>query len=187
MKRLLLVLIASLLNTQFIFSQINLIRSSDYSSIENNAEINNDLRGIFLFSNIGILDFLSLGIGYQVSEKISLAIKGSQTFIGSSAMGFPNGGSGVGVKLSYHTPFLFFNSTSFEYIQYLSTSYDDHINSITKGNYFDFNFGKETINKSGFNYFWAIGFSVSAAKEAHVLYAPSLKIGLNFNFIRKKE
>ncbi|AFH50036.1 Hypothetical protein IALB_2333 [Ignavibacterium album JCM 16511] len=186
MKQILLVLIVALLNTQFLLGQINLIGSTDYSNFENNAEIDNNLRGIFLFSSIGILDFLSLGIGYQVSEKISIAIKGSQTFIGSSAMGFPHGGNGVGIKISYHTPFLFFNTTSLEYISYLSTSFDDHINSITKGNYFDFNLGREIIDESGFNFFWAIGFCVSAAKEANVLYTPSLKIGLNFNFIEKE-
>ncbi|WP_348344904.1 hypothetical protein, partial [Ignavibacterium sp.] len=175
-----------ILNTQSLFSQMNLINNNNFDALDINGYKDNIHRGIFLFSNIGILDFLSFGIGYQVSEKISIAIKGSQTFIGSSAMGFPQGGNGVGIKLSYRTHFLFFNTTSLEYIPYLSTSFDDHINSITKGNYFDFNFGRETIDESGFNFFWAIGFCVSAAKEANVLYAPSLKIGLNFNFIKKE-
>lgn len=187
MKQILLVLIATLINTQFLLSQINLISITDSNSFENNAEINNNLRGIFLFSNIGILDFLSAGIGYQVSEKISLSLKGSQTFIGSSAMGLPHGGSGVGIKLSYHTPFLFFNATSFEYIQYLSTSIDYRINSITKGNYFDFNIGRETVNESGFNFFWGIGVCMSNAKGANVLYSPSLKFGFNFNFTEKEQ
>ncbi len=183
MKKILFVI---LLNTQFLFSQINFINDTNFDDFQNKGKNDYSHRSIFLFSNIGILDFLSLGIGYQVSEKISIAVKGSQTFIGSSAMGFPHGGNGVGIKLSYHTHFLFFNTTSLEYIPYLSTSFDDHINSITKGNYFDFNFGRETINESGFNFFWAIGFCVSAAKEANVLYTPSLKIGLNFNFIKKE-
>jgi len=186
MKQILLVLIVTLLNTQFLLSQINVIGNADYSSIENNAEIENNFRSIFLFSNIGILDFLSIGIGYQVSDKISLSLKGSQTFIGSSAIGLPHGGNGVGIKLSYHTPFLFFNTTSFEYIQYLSTSIDYRINSITKGNYFDFNCGRESINESGFNFFWAIGVCISNAKGANVLYSPSLKIGFNFNFTEKE-
>lgn len=186
MKKLFLIIFIILLNTQFLFSQMNLINNANFDAFENNGKKDYSYRSIFLFSNIGILDFLSLGIGYQVSEKISIAIKGSQTFIGSSAMGFPHGGNGVGIKFSYHTPFLFFNTTSLEYIPYLSTSFDDHINSITKGNYFDFNFGRETIDESGFNFFWAIGFCVSAAKDAHVLYSPSLKIGLNFNFIERE-
>lgn len=185
MKYFICVLLSTLLNTQFLFSQINLINNSNSNYIENSDEITN-YRGVYIFSNIGILDFISLGIGYQFSEKISIAIKGSQTFIGSSAMGFPHGGNGVGVKLSYHTPILFINTTSFEYIQYLSTSFDDHINSITKGHYFDFNIGRETVNEAGFNFFWAIGFCISAAKEANILYAPSVKIGLNFNFTKKE-
>lgn len=69
---------------------------------------------------------------------------------------------------------------------YLSTSFDDHINSITKGNYLEFNIGRETIDESRLNFFWAIGFCVSAAKKAHNLYAPSLKLGLNYNFFNKK-
>ncbi|MDI6786655.1 MAG: hypothetical protein QMD92_08100 [bacterium] len=133
---------------------------------------------------MGILEVLSIGIGYQISKNTAISIKGSGTWIGSSALGFPSSGMGLGFKLSYYKPILFFNNFSFEYISYLSTTLDwvhRGYKPLFKGSYFDFNLGKETIDECGFNFFWAIGFCISAAKEAHILYFPSLKIGLNFN------
>lgn len=195
MRRILLVLILFLSNTQFLFSQTNIYKDSSYCNDMNNFDLDTNRRSVFLFSSVGIIEVLSLGVGYQVTENFSLALKWSATWIGSGAMILPNGASGYGIKLSYHKPFLFCNSTSFEYILYLHSTLDwerkklygriDKIPTL-KGHYFDFNIGRETINESGFKFFWAIGFCVSAAKEAHVLYAPSLKIGLNYNFIRKR-
>lgn len=195
MRRILLVLILFLSNTQFLFSQTNFYKDSSYCNDMNNSDLDTNQRNVFLFSSVGVIEILSLGVGYQVTENISLALKWSTTWIGSGAMILPNGASGYGIKLSYHKPFLFFNSTSFEYIVYLHSTLDwerkklyGQINKIPtyKGHYLDFNIGRETINESGFNFYWVVGFCVSAAKEAHVLYAPSLKIGLNYNFIRKR-
>jgi len=59
----------------------------------------------------------------------------------------------------------------------------DRYDPFIKGHDFDINVGKETVNESGFHFFWAVGFCISAAKEAGVLYAPSIRIGINFNFI----
>ncbi|MBX2977346.1 MAG: hypothetical protein KF721_14550 [Ignavibacteriaceae bacterium] len=184
MKQILLILIVFTLNAKFLFSQINLNNYSDRNSLTSNLEIDKNIRGIFLFSSIGLIEVVSMGVGYQVTDNFSFALKGSATWIGSSAMGFPNGGRGIGIKLSYHTPFLFFNNTNVEFIQYLATSFDDHINSISKGHYLDFNIGKENINESGFNFFWSMGICVIAVKEADILYGPSLKIGLNYNLFK---
>jgi hypothetical protein len=142
-------------------------------------------RKIFLYSNLGILDFISLGVGYQASENVAISIKGSQTFItGSGAFGLPNSGAGIGAKFTYSTSFLFFNSISAEYISYLSLTYDKSIlpASFIKGHYFDLNIGYENINDAGLSFFWATGICISAVKTKNVLYSPSLKIGLNYNF-----
>lgn len=195
MRRILLVLILFLSNTQFLFSQTNFYKDSSYCDDMNYFDLDTNRRSVFLFSSIGLIEIPSLGVGYQVNKDFSFAIKWSTTWIGSYAILLPNSASGYGIKLSYHKPFLFFNSASFEYILYLHSTLDwerkelygqiDKIPTL-KGHYLDFNIGQETINDSGFNFFWAIGFCVSAAKEANALYAPSLKIGLNYNFIRKR-
>lgn len=191
MKKILLILIVVTLNAKFLFSQINLINNTNSNSLTNNTEIDNDLRGIFLFSSIGLIEVVSIGVGYQVNENFSFSLKDSATWIGSSAMILPNSASGYGIKLTYHKPFLIFNTSSFEYILYTQSTLDwerkklyGQIEKIPtlKGYYLDFNIGRETINESGFNFLWGIGICVSAAKEAHILYAPSLKLGLNYNF-----
>jgi len=151
---------------------------------------NNHNRKFYVFSSVGLIEIVSIGVGYQISRDISFAIKGASTWIGSYALLFPNGASGVGIKLSYHKPFLFFNTASFDYIIYLYSTLDWEskrqpwnlgYEPFIKGHYFDVNIGKETINKSGLNIFWSIGVCLSAAKEAHILFAPSLKVGLNYN------
>lgn len=194
MKHILLVLIVTILNTKFLFSQTNFSKDSSYFNNMNNFDFNTNQRSVFLFSSIGLIEILSLGVGYQVTENFSLALKWSGTWIGSGEI-LPNSASGYGIKLSYHKPFLFFNSVTFGYIIYFKSTLDwESIKQpwnlgyepFIKGQYFDLNIGRETINESGFNFFWAIGFSVSAAKEANILYVPSLKIGLNYDFIRKK-
>lgn len=156
-----------------------------------NSANENELRNIFVTFNTGILEFISVGIGYQMNDDFSIALKGSATWIGSSAMGLPNSASGFGIKASYHKPFLFFNTTSIDYLVYFNSTLDWESKKqpwklgyepFVKGHYFEFNVGKENIKKNGFNFFWSIGICVSAAKEAHILVSPSLKGGVNFNF-----
>lgn len=189
MKQILLALIATLLNTQFLFSQINLISITDSNSFENNTEIDNDLRSIFLFSSIGFVDVISIGMGKQLNKNFSLSLKGTAAWVGSGYY-TPNSGGGIGLKLSYHEKLLFLNTVSIEFTPFFQLNYyrpDKPISSPFKGYYFDINIGKEKVDESGFNFFWAIGFCVSAAKYEPLLYGPSLKIGLNFNFIKEKE
>ncbi len=165
------VLLTFLLTT-FIFSQ-NLSQSLNERKEE---------RKIYLYSSLGILDFISLGIGYQATENFAISIKGSQTFITGASMGFPNAGYGLGSKVSYSTKFLLFNSISAEHIVYLGTTTDDSKSLKYAGNYFDLNIGRENIYEEGFNVFWAIGICLSAVKSRDILLSPSLKVGLNYNF-----
>jgi hypothetical protein len=148
------------------------------------------VRGIFLYSGIGLIEVLTIGIGSQVSQDISISLKYATTWIGKGAMILPNSATGIGLKLTYHKDLapLPLNAISFDYILYLHSSLGwqyrlDRYDPFIKGHYFDINVGKETVNESGFHFFWGVGFCISAAKEASVLYAPSIKIGINFNFI----
>jgi hypothetical protein len=151
----------------------------------NKTEINSgEPRSFFINSSLGILEFISLGVGYQFSEKVAVTIKGSYTFTTGASLNIPNWGEGLGFKVSFSTEFLFINSISAEYIAYLKTALDDaeSIDTAIKGNYFDFNIGREDIYSNGLNFFWAVGLCISAVKNTNVLYSPSLKIGLNYNF-----
>jgi hypothetical protein len=174
MKHLTLIFITILCYTD-LFSQ-NDINKTEYNQEES--------RSFFLYANIGILDFASVGVGYQASERVALSIKASQTFITGASLGFPEWGAGLGFKVSCATEFLFFNSISAEYIAYLETSIDDShsLTSTLKGNYFDFNIGRENVYDEGINVFWAIGICISSVKTTEVLFSPSLKVGLNYNF-----
>ncbi|KUG25725.1 hypothetical protein ASZ90_004446 [hydrocarbon metagenome] len=166
----------------FLFIVTNKVFSQEINSANSVNEY--ELRNFFVTTNTGILEFISIGIGYQINDDISIALKYSGTWIGSSAMGLPNSAYGLGCKFSYHKPFLFFNSTSFEYISYLSSTLDWQSREnepFLKGHYFDLHIGKENIEKNGFNFFWSLGICLSAAKEAHILVSPSLKGGVNFN------
>jgi hypothetical protein len=193
MKQILLILIVFTLSAKFLFSQINLNNNTDSNSLTSNAEIDKKIRSSFLFFSIGGIELGSIGVGYQVRDNFSFALKGSAAWIGSSAEFIPNGARGFGIRLTYHKPFFFFNTASFEYILYTHSTLDwewkkryNEIEEIPtlKGYYLEFNIGRETINESGFNFFWAIGIYKSAAKEADILYGPSLKIGLNYNFFK---
>ncbi|MFA3782039.1 hypothetical protein ABRY23_03125 [Melioribacteraceae bacterium 4301-Me] len=138
------------------------------------------VRKIFIYSNTGILEFLSFGVGYQVSQDFAISLKYSNTFIGSGFI-FPNTGSGIGIKLSYYTPFSIFNCINAEYVSYLILSTTKKVNSVTKGNFFEANIGKEIVKKEGLRVFWSLGLAISNAKMTTVVFAPSIKIGINYN------
>lgn len=63
MKQILLILLVFTSSAKFLFSQINLINNSNNNSLTSNAEIDNDLRGVFLFSSIGLIEVASIGVG----------------------------------------------------------------------------------------------------------------------------
>jgi len=162
----------------------------DFNSIEQENKNEKKVRNIFLFSSIGVLEIISVGIGYQITDNFSLSLKGSVTGFEGGAFNVPNSTKGLGIKLTYYCPFIFLNTISFEYTLHLDANFDYlgrriHKPSL-KGSFFDFNIGKESINEAGFNFFWSVGFCINSVKYVQILYSPSIKIGLNFNFIKKE-
>jgi len=153
--------------------------------VQSDSNKNQKSRNLFLFSSIGVFEILSFGVGYQINESFSFSIKGAAAVIGSPGWLLPSGGRGLGLKASYNKSLWIFNVASLEYVAYLSTTQDLQIKGyepLFKGSYFDINMGREIIDEPGFNFFWAIGLGISAAKEAKTLKGLSLKIGYNFNF-----
>jgi hypothetical protein len=137
-------------------------------------------RNLFIGGSIGIFEYLSAHLGYQIDESFSFAIKGSYTWIGSGLY-LPNSGAGIGAQINYYDKFLFFNTISLGYLTYTDVTIDKKINSLTKGNFFNISLGNENIDK-GIHFLWSLGLCLSAAKESHTIIFPTLNAGLNFNF-----
>ncbi len=149
-----------------------------YSQNEFSKDQNDSTRNVFVYAGIGLLEIYNLGIGYQISPELAFSFKYAVTWIGAGILG---GGGGVGIKISYFPKQWIINTISAEYISYLKLSLYEKINSVTKGNYFELNIGNENIDKSKLKIYWAVGFGLSAAKTASILFFPSIKIGINYN------
>ncbi len=157
-------------------------QKQDYSiedtTINNNEHKN---RTLFIEGCIGLFEYLSAHLGYQINNSFSFAIKVSTTWVGGG-MYLPNSGEGIGAQLNYSYKFLFFNSISLGYLIYTDLTVDRKINSITKGNFFNIYLENENIEDKGINFFWSLGLCLSAAKASHTIIFPSINAGLNFNF-----
>ena len=141
-------------------------------------------RTAFIFANIGLVDPLSLGAGVQ-SNRYAFSIVFKMAWVGSGYY-TPNSAKGVGVRISYSKQFLFLNMISLEYVPFYELQYyrpNKPIKTFSKGYYFDVSVGKEEISISGCNFYWSVGFAISAAKHEALWYGPSIKIGYNYNLI----
>lgn len=172
-----------------LFSQPNKDALLNYYTNESIEEKVQNIRSGSIFFGIGIVDVFSLGVSKQINNELSISLKGAGVWVGSGYY-VPNSGGGVGFKLGYHFKLFFVNIATIEIIPLLQLKYyrpDKPIKSLIKGYYFDVNIGKEKINEQGLSFFWAFGFCLSAARYESLLYFPSLKIGLNYNFIKPEQ
>lgn len=172
-----------LILTPFVSTGQNFNSINTLSQTNNSMKQNDSIRYMYVYSSIGILEAFSAGVGYQVNSNFSLSIIYSVSFIGSGYI-FPNDASGIGLKVSYFKPFSIFNCINAEYVNYLWTSSTRTKSSTSKGNYFEVTIGKDSFQKKGLRIFWGIGISISNAKEATIVYSPSLKIGLTYNLFK---
>jgi hypothetical protein len=176
------------------FCRDNLIGTYSEKMPDSTAEVTGNIRNIYLSASLGILEVGTFGLGYQINNNFSVSVIGGMAWIGSANYGFPGYATGYGLIMSYYyKKILLFNTVSIDYILYLNSSLDWEslkqpwllgYEPTTKGYYLELNIGRQTINKSGFNIFWSVGVAVSSAKQANILYAPSLKIGINYNFMK---
>jgi hypothetical protein len=192
---LILLILCSVTNTQSA-QKINktLATNRGYSEIivdPTNVTIET-LRSLYLSGSIGVFEVGSFGIGFQINKNFSCAVIGGATWIGGANYGIPNSGSGYGVNVSYYKKILFFNNISFDYIFYLTSSLDWEslrqpwrlgYEPTIKGYYCEVNLGHQNLSESGLNFFWSVGLGISSAKESSILFAPTLKLGINYNFL----
>jgi hypothetical protein len=141
-----------------------------------------NLRTIYVFTEIGILEAAAFGLGYQINKTFSVALKISSSWTGH-AIFLPSLSTGPGVIFSIHNKFLFFNVINMEYSLFYASNLISNIStSFPVGGGASLNIGREDIYAKGINFFWAVGFNFNYLKNwSPNTYAPCLKIGLNIN------
>ena len=188
MKNLSLILFCLLILVRPAAAQLNMVQNYGETSTQNLSLIkdeNNGTRKVFIYSSLGVMEIFSIGAGYQISDRFAFSINGSASFTGLGKQNFfwlffPTG-SGIGFKLSYYTPSVFFSAISFEYVAYLDLDENPFAKSVTKGGFYDLTIGREFIYDKGFNFFWSIGICVSDALNSNTVIFPSLKAGIEYN------
>jgi hypothetical protein len=137
-----------------------------------------NLRKIYAFLGTGVLEYISLGMGYQLSEHWSLALKVNGAFLSSRLT--LHGGNGVGTKITYaFSPSSTFNVLHVEPAFLFSVpSYEKNAN----GSHLDITIGHEELVDGGGNFYWGIGGGFTTYTSGPLLGMISAKMGWNFNF-----
>jgi len=137
-------------------------------------------REFFLYTGIGFLEFMVLGVGYQINDDWAIAIKSNGVFLSRWYIG-PNGETGVGIRISrFLLGSLFFNAIHIE-PSYLTPLYGEK-SGRRKGFSFQLTIGGENVDKNKIHALWSLGGVVSSATGLPPLFMLSAKIGLNWNF-----
>ncbi len=158
----------------------NYIKISDQKAT---FEIDN-LRKLYIYSGLGLLEFFQFGIGYQINKDFSISMKYAATWLsyGGSYIN-PGIGSGFGIAISYYKNLWLFNKISSDYIYYTSLPiiiYDAKNYIRPKGSYYEITIGNEKIeSKTGLQIFWFVGIGISYPHRSEILILPSIKIGVS--------
>ncbi|GEM_PF-5699321 len=160
--------------------------SSSYHLINCNTD---SIRHLYIYSSVGLFEYFSIGVGYQLSPRFAISLKHASTWVsghGGSHF-FPPYGSGLGFNLQYFMDLWVFNNVSFNYIYYMYVPniYDNTYGIKPKGNYYEINFGNERTKKGvkgKLQLFWSVGVGKSFNKNyGKTLIMPSIKIGVYHN------
>lgn len=187
MKKYLLITFFILINVQILSEQNVPLYANEYLDSSQLIYYKHNIRTLFFFSSVGILEIFSIGLGYQVTEHWSVSLKGSLTgFEGGFLLS--NSAGGYGAKVAYHFNQVFiFNKASIEYTGHLSANIDYaglYIDEpFYKGSFVDINIGYEKVIERGINFWWSIGYCINDVKYAKTLYWPSIKTGINYSFL----
>ncbi len=160
-----------------------------YSQKESYKNQNDSTRNVFVYTGIGLFEWFSLGIGYQINPEFAVSIKHANIWVSGHGGNylFPPYASGIGLEIKYFRDLWIFNNVSFSYLYYLYVPniYDLSYGIRPKGNYYEINFGNEKIKKGvegKLQVFWSVGLGKSFSKNYDkILILPSIKIGINYN------
>lgn len=136
-------------------------------------EAESDPRSYYGYATIGVIEPLGLGVGYQIDNNWAVGIKLGQYWL-SGGTYIPNGGGGVGLRVSERIKLWVANNVNYEITSLLA-------HSKLTGVAVDVNLGRESIEK-GVNFIWSLGITGTSAEGSSLLILPNLKIGLVVNF-----
>ena len=172
-----------------LFTQISLKAQQTNLPDEFSKDQNDSTRKVYVYAGTGLFEWINLGIGFQINPEFSVSLKHANTWVsghGGSYV-FPSYASGVGLEIKYFNDLWIFNNVSFSYIYYLYVPniYDDRYGIQPKGDYYEINFGNESIKKGvkgKLQIFWSVGLGKSYNKNYDkTLIMPSIKIGIFHN------
>ncbi len=172
-----------------LLTQNSLKGQQAYSQNEFSKDQNDSTRKVYVYAGVGLFEWFNLGIGFQINPEFSVSLKHANTWVsghGGSYV-FPSYASGIGLEIKYFKDLWIFNNVSFSYIYYLYVPniYDDRYGIQPKGDYYEINFGNESIKKGvkrKIQIFWSVGLGKSYNKNYDkTLIMPSIKIGIFHN------
>ena len=149
--------------------------SSDYRLQEQPTET----RRVSIYSGVGFLELIALGVQYQIDDEFGLGVKGDIALVAGHDL--PYGGAGGGVKGSYffsrngEGSFLSTNVLNAE-ASYVSTSYGGAAS-------LEVTIGHDRIDGRGLGFLWLIGISRGGfpGERDRPLFFPTVKIGFHVN------
>ena len=136
-------------------------------------------RKYFLSFNLGFLEAIGMGLGYQYSNSWGFTGKISVQNREQNVLAV----SGIAVRIArYFTTALIFNNISLQPTVILFNKENQKYKLGMKGFSFEAGIGNESIKSSELNFFWSVGGIISVVRKEKPLFSPSLKLGLNWNF-----
>jgi hypothetical protein len=148
---------------------------------QNNDDKSQTNRKVFSSFTIGAIEILSLSIGYQIDDNYSIAIK-SQNIASGGGWIFPATSWGVGLAGSYYFVGSIFNSAKVSFIPLYKTDYQFEPKEFIKGFSFECTVNREKIFSHLFRFYYELGLAYCKVKNRDALFAPSIKIGIIYNF-----
>ena len=138
-----------------------------------------DRRKYYLSFNLGFIEGLGLGFGYQSSDIWSFT--GKISFINRDNQFLALNGIGMRIARFITTSLPFNNINVQPTVMLFEKKRYSYLFGI-QGYSFEIGIGNESIKKSELNFAWSIGGILSVVKKRRPLYSPSLKLGINWNF-----
>ncbi len=170
-----------------IFLIVFMFSNTKGENISKSFEDSVSQRKYFMTFTIGVVEYSSLCFSYQIDSEYSIGVKFQNILIesggGGGATGFVvSGAFGIGIVGAHYFSGRLFNSVKLSLIPLWSSSYSDDPNSIFNGVSFECTFNRERLLSGLFKFYYELGGAVIKYSERKALIAPSIKIGIIYNF-----
>lgn len=143
-------------------------------------------RTVSVFGSIGALEFISLGVNIQASDRWSFGLVGSAFMVGGKGFIFPAAARGIGIRGSYHfspdgkNNFLWANIISAD-VQYLLRERREVKFGLRNpgGIGIEAVVGRDCAVGRGIGILWAAGLAISIHSEFPPLVTPAVRVGFH--------